>query len=162
MPAAIYAGSFDPPTNGHVWMIHHGVRMFDVLYVAVGENPDKAYTFSLEQRLNMLKEITKDLANIRVISFSNKFLAQFARENKIEFILRGIRSWKDYEFERGMRYINEDIWGGITTVFLMPPRHLCEISSSMVKGLVGPEGWQNIVGQYVPPPVLKVLIEKFS
>jgi pantetheine-phosphate adenylyltransferase len=93
------------------------------------------------------------------MSFSNRYLMDFARSVKATHVLRGIRSGSDYEFERSMRYINGDIEKSICTVFLMPPRDIAEVSSSMVKGLVGPVGWQNIVRKYVPPPVYKRLVK---
>jgi len=74
-------------------------------------------------------------------------------------ILRGIRSESDYEYERTMRNINGDLGSGICTVFLMPPRNIAEVSSSMVKGLVGPKGWQRVVRKYVPEPVYRQLIK---
>jgi phosphopantetheine adenylyltransferase len=71
--------------------------------------------------------------------------------------VRAIRDTRDFEFERGMRHINQDLHPEITTVFLMPPRQIAEVSSSLVKGMVGPEGWQEVVQQYVPAPVFQLL-----
>ncbi|AMC35816.1 pantetheine-phosphate adenylyltransferase [Iodobacter arcticus] len=153
MRKGVYAGSFDPVTNGHLWMIEHGVGMFDEMIVAIGDNPDKSYTFSLAERLAMLRETTAHLPSLRVESFENSFLVNYAREQGANFILRGIREAADYEFERKMRYVNADLAPHIDTVFLMPPREIAEVSSTMVKGLVGPAGWQGVVRQYVPEPV---------
>ncbi|MGB0776141.1 MAG: pantetheine-phosphate adenylyltransferase, partial [Akkermansiaceae bacterium] len=84
-------------------------------------------------------------------------LVDYAHEVKAGYILRGIRSSNDYEYERVMRHINSDMAPGITTTFLMPPRDIAELSSSMVKGLIGPEGWQTTVRRYVPAPVFEAL-----
>jgi pantetheine-phosphate adenylyltransferase len=149
----VYAGSFDPPTLGHLWMIEQGVRLFDRLTVAVGVNPDKKYTFSVEERLEMLRDSVKQFRNLTVTSFSNRYLIHYAQSVGAAYILRGIRSESDYEFERTMRNINGDIDSNICTVFLMPPRGIAEISSSMVRGLIGPVGWQKIVRKYVPDSV---------
>jgi pantetheine-phosphate adenylyltransferase len=149
----VYAGSFDPLTIGHLWMIEQGVTLFDRLIVAVGINPEKHYTFSLEERLDMLRESLKHHRNLSVTSFSNRYLIDYARLIRATHILRGIRSASDYEFERTMRNINGDLNYSICTVFLMPPRDIAEVSSSMVKGLVGPKGWQKVVRKYVPAPV---------
>jgi pantetheine-phosphate adenylyltransferase len=154
----VYAGSFDPLTVGHLWMIEEGTRLFDKLIVAVGVNPDKKYTFALEERLVMLRESTKKFRNVSVSAFSNRYLIHYAQEVRATHILRGIRTESDYEFERTMRNINGDLDAEICTVFLMPPRGIAEVSSSMVRGLIGPVGWQKIVRKYVPEPVYKQLL----
>ncbi|GAA5786256.1 phosphopantetheine adenylyltransferase [Chitiniphilus shinanonensis] len=158
MRRGVYAGSFDPVTNGHLWMIEHGTRLFDEMIVAIGENPDKRYTFSVEERVAMLRETTAHLTNLRVEIFENRFLVDYAREENADYILRGIREAADYEFERKMRYVNADLAPHIDTVFLMPPREIAEISSTMVKGLVGPGNWESVVCQYVPQPVFERLL----
>ena len=151
----VYAGSFDPLTVGHLWMIQEGVNLFDRLIVAVGINPEKRYTFSLAERLSMLRESLKRCRNLSVTSFSNRYLIDYAQSIGATHILRGIRSESDYEYERTMRNINGDLDPGIVSVFLMPPRDIAEVSSSMVKGLVGPKGWQKVVRKYVPEPVYR-------
>lgn len=150
---AVYAGSFDPPTNGHLWMIKQGAKMFDKLIVAIGVNPNKKYTFSVDERIQMLKDSVKGCPNVSIDQFNNKYLVKYAQSVGADFILRGIRNSADFNFEQGMNNINRDINSHINTVFLMPPRELCEISSSFVKGLIGPEGWQTVVSQYIPKPV---------
>jgi len=155
----VYAGSFDPLTVGHLWMIEEGARLFDRLTVAVGVNPDKKYTFPLEDRLTMLRESTTSYLNVSVASFSNRYLIDYAQLVGATHILRGIRTESDYEFERTMRNINGDLGAEICTVFLMPPRGIAEVSSSMVKGLIGPAGWQKIVRKYVPVPVYRRLLK---
>ena len=155
----VYAGSFDPVTVGHLWMVEQGVALFDRLVVAIGINPEKRYTFPLEDRQAMLRETLRRFRNLSVTSFSNLYLINYAQEIGATHILRGIRSESDYEYERTMRNINGDLDSGICTVFLMPPRHIAEVSSSMVKGLVGPKGWKRVVREYVPKPVYRHLIK---
>jgi pantetheine-phosphate adenylyltransferase len=162
MKKAVYAGSFDPITNGHLWMIEEGVKIFDHLVVAIGGNPDKKYTFSLDERFRMLKESIGDRANITVDSFDNQFLVNYAASVGAQYVLRGIRSEADYEYERGMRLINGDLLERVTTVFLMPPREIAEVSSSLVKGLIGPKGWQEIVKRYIPPPVYAGILNRYD
>ncbi len=156
---AVYAGSFDPPTVGHVWMIERGMTIFDRLIVAVGTNPDKRTLFSVEERLAMLRETTQTHDRVNVTSFASRYLIEYAQSVGANFVLRGIRTMTDFEYERAMRHINADLCPDITTVFLMPPRAIAEVSSSMVKGLVGPAGWEELVARYVTPPVLRRLRE---
>lgn len=162
MKRAVYAGSFDPLTNGHLWMVTHGAPLFDELIVAIGENPEKRYLFTLDERLAMLRETIGGIAGVSVTSYQNQYLVHYAESVGADIILRGIRDARDYEFERSMRYINEDLHGGISTVFLIPPREMVEISSSVVKGLIGPRGWQPVVQRYVPVAVYRHLVERFA
>ncbi|MFK7760183.1 MAG: pantetheine-phosphate adenylyltransferase [Phycisphaerales bacterium] len=150
---AVYAGSFDPPTNGHIWMIEQGAHLFDELIVAVAKHPEKEYTFDIDERLGWLSEIAQKHTNVRVASIQNEFLAHYAKRVDARFVIRGIRHEDDYQYERGMRYVNSDLNPDLTTVFLMPPRALCELSSSFVKGMVGPDGWEDVVERYVPRSV---------
>lgn len=155
----VYAGSFDPLTVGHLWMIEQGVALFDELVVAVGINPEKRYSFPLEDRMKMLRDSLRPYRNLAVTSFSNSYLIDYAQEIGATHILRGIRSESDYEYERTMRNINGDLDPGICTVFLMPPRDIAEVSSSMIKGLIGPKGWQRVVRKYVPTPVYQYIVK---
>jgi pantetheine-phosphate adenylyltransferase len=147
---AVYAGSFDPPTNGHVWMIERGAALFQNLIVAVGVNPAKKAAYPLPQRLAWLRMITARFNNVRVAEFGNLFLAAYAKSVGAQYILRGIRSEPDFAYEQTMRHINADMNPTLDTVFLMPPREISEVSSSLVRGVVGPEGWREVVKRYVP------------
>jgi len=162
MRRAVYAGSFDPITNGHLWMVENGSRLFDELIVAIGENPEKKYTFPFDERIRVLRDSAKRIPNVTVSSFENQFLVNYARTVDAHFILRGIRDSRDYEYERGMRHINDDLQSSITTVFLIPPREIAEVSSSLVKGMIGPMGWQDIVRRYVPAPVFDLLVSQYA
>jgi len=159
MKKAVYAGSFDPPTNGHLWMIQRGLEIFDTLIVAVGSNPSKSYTFTIPDRIELLKDSVPSCERLIFDDFDNKYLVDYAESVGAEYILRGIRSAEDYEYERVMRAINGDLKSQIQTVFLMPPREIAEVSSSMVKGLIGPEGWESTVRRYVPEPVFQKLAQ---
>jgi pantetheine-phosphate adenylyltransferase len=156
----IYAGSFDPPTVGHMWMIEQAARLFDGLIVALGVNPEKRSTFSAAERLEMLRLCTARFHNVRIETFTNQYLINYARQKRASFIVRGIRSGTDYEYERVMRNINGDLDSTVGTVFLMPPRDIAEVSSSMVKGLIGPEGWQTMVRPYLPPAAYRQVLRK--
>ncbi len=154
---AVYAGSFDPPTNGHVWMIDQGAHLFDELIIAVAKHPEKEYTFEIDERLGWLEQIAARHTNVKVASIQNEFLARYAKRVDANFVIRGIRHEADYQYERGMRYVNSDLNPDLTSIFLMPPRTLCELSSSFVKGMIGPEGWESVVERYVPESVFERL-----
>lgn len=143
-------------------MVKEGLKLFDELVVSIGINPDKQYTFSLDERLDLLNECFGHPEGLVIDNFENKFLVHYADEKEARFILRGIRTESDYDYERGMRHINSDLKPDITSIFLMPPREIAEVSSSFVKSLIGPEGWHDIVKQYVPAPVYEALLLKFK
>ena len=134
-------------------MIREAQAMFDELVVAIGINPDKQSTYSVAERVAMLEAITDIFPNVRITTFENRFLVNYAHGIDAHFIVRGIRTASDYEYERSMRYINSDLRPSISTVFLMPPREFAEVSSTMVKGMVGPNGWRHMVRRYLPQPV---------
>lgn len=156
---AVYAGSFDPPTNGHLWMISRAQAMFDELVIAIGINPEKRSTYTVEERRDMLQAITREFPNVTVTVFGNRFLVDYADSIGARFVIRGIRTASDYEYERSMRYINSDLQPEITTVILMPPREFAEVSSTMVKGMVGPEGWRDMIRRYLPEPVYRKILK---
>lgn len=162
MRRAVYAGSFDPITLGHLWMIEQGCALFDELIVAIGVNADKRYLFSLEDRMDMLRECTAQFPNVKIASFENLFLVRYAEQAGASFILRGIRNEQDYGYERGMRYVNEELDAKVKSIFLIPPRELVEVSSSFVKGLVGPAGWETVLRKYVPEPVHRRFVQMHS
>ncbi|OSI12601.1 pantetheine-phosphate adenylyltransferase [Neisseria canis] len=155
---AVYAGSFDPPTNGHLWMIRQAQTMFDELIIAIGINPDKKSTYTIAERYAMLEAITQEFPNVRIYSFENRFLVDYAHDVDAKFIVRGIRTASDYEYERTIRYINSDLQPDILTIFLMPPREFAEVSSTMVKGMVGPSGWRQMIRRYVPDAVYEKIL----
>lgn len=131
--------------------------MFDRLIVAIGNNPAKSYSFSVQERLEMLRASTATADHLVIAHFDNRYLVDYARKMGAKYVLRGIRSPHDYEYERVMRHINADMAPEITTVFLMPPRDIAEVSSNMIKSLIGPKGWEETVRRYVPNPVFAKL-----
>lgn len=162
MKKAVYAGTFDPPTNGHLWIIEQASLLFDEVVVAIGVNPDKRTLFSLEERLSMLDEVAKAFPNVSIASFENEYLIHYAIREGAAFIVRGIRNSDDYAYEHTMRNVNYDINPNVLTVFLTPPRHLTDVSSSLVRGLVGPNGWEDLVSHYVPDVVIQHFKKRFQ
>jgi len=159
---AVYAGTFDPMTNGHLWMIEEGALLFKKLYVAIGKNASKQELFSVEERLKMLTLATSHIPNVEVCSFEkNEYLVHFAERMEAAYILRGVRNPSDFAYEQTLRLLNEDIHQKICTVFLMPPRTLAEVSSSTIKLLTGPDGWEEVVQKRVPAAVFEALKAKY-
>jgi len=115
--------------------------------------------FSVVERLLMIQKSANRLSNVQIDSFESQLLVNYAQSVEARFILRGIRSTNDFTYEQGMRNINADINPKIDTVFLLPPRELAEVSSSLVKGLIGPEGWEYLIHKYVPQPVFEKIVE---
>jgi len=165
---AVLAASFDPLTNGHLWMIRTASKLVDELYIGVGTNPGKQYMFTMNERIKMIEQLplkknNVTIATIFVKPFENKYLMDFVDEVNADYIIRGIRNENDYGFERAMMDINNDLFGeGIETIFLMPPRELQSVSSSMVKGLIGYEGWEAAITRFVPPNVSDSIIQKVN
>ena len=143
-------------------MIEQGARLFGTLVVAVGVNSNKRPTFSLGERLQMLKVITKHFKNVKITSYSDEYLVRYALRMKASHVLRGIRSAQDFAYEQTLRHINSDMDKNITTVFLTPPRILGETSSAIVKSMIGPVGWQQVIETMVPKGVAKALPAKFG
>ncbi|MDO8559346.1 MAG: pantetheine-phosphate adenylyltransferase [bacterium] len=156
---AVYAGSFDPLTLGHLWVIEQAAEVFEQLIVAIGTNPQKHCMFSAEERLEMIQKSTAHLRNVQIDSYPNRYLIKYAQSVGARFIIRGIRSEKDYKDERDLGDFNSKIDPSITTIFLIPPQGIADVSSSRVKELIGPEGWEDIMKMYVPDPVLEKLKE---
>ncbi len=150
---ALYPGTFDPPTNGHVDLIIRGSRLFDHLTVAVLVNPVKNPLFTVEERVEMLKEATSSMGNISIATF-NGLMVEFARKQGVSAVLRGIRAISDYEYEFQMALMNRRLAPEIETVFLQPAGRYSFVSSRMVKEVFGVGG--DVTG-LVPPNVLKRL-----
>jgi pantetheine-phosphate adenylyltransferase len=133
---AIYPGTFDPPTNGHLDLIERGSRIFDELIVAILHNPEKGEAlFSLAERRDMLEALTKPFDNVRVDTFGG-LLVDYAMRVKAGAVLRGIRAISDYEYELQMALMNRKLDPALETVFMMPAEAYSYVSSRLVKEIV--------------------------
>ena len=161
MPApliAIYPGSFDPPTNGHLDLIARGSRLVGQLIVAVLENTQKQPLFAVAERVEMLKEATASFTNVEVDSFAG-LLVDYAAHRHAGVILRGIRSISDYEIELQMALLNRRMRPHLETIFLMASEEHSFLSSRMVKEIATLAG---DVSSFVPPAVSKRLHAKLG
>lgn len=155
---AIYPGSFDPITNGHLDVIERGSRLFDRLIVSVLRNESKSPLFSVQERIDMLAETVRPFPNVEVDSFHG-LLADYALKKNAGVILRGIRAISDYENELQMALMNRRLQPGLETAFLLAGEAFSFISSRLVKEVIGLGG--NITG-LVPPLVELRLRQRFS
>jgi len=146
---AIYPGSFDPLTNGHLNLIERGARIFDELVVAILHNPGKTPLFSVEERLEMLRECTVGRTNVRVESFEG-LLVDYARQSKAQVVLRGVRAVSDYEYELQMAWMNRQLDSTLETVFMMPAGAYPYLSSKLVREIASLGG---AISGMVPPSV---------
>ncbi|RJP79952.1 MAG: pantetheine-phosphate adenylyltransferase [Desulfobacteraceae bacterium] len=155
---AIYPGSFDPPTNGHLDIIERGLELFDKVIVSIMCNPAKQSLFTLEERMELLKEITKPFSNIEIDS-SDGLLVDYAVKRNATVILRGMRAVSDFEYEFQMALMNRRLNRDIQTIFLMTGLRWIFISSSIIKEAAR---FGGDVSDMVPPAVCQKLKEKFS
>ncbi len=129
---AIYPGSFDPPTNGHLDLIQRGSLLFDELIVAILRNPDKSPLFSLSDRRRMLEELTAGFKNVSIDTFDG-LTVEYAKKVKAGAMLRGIRALTDYEYELQMAMMNRKLSPNLETVFMMPAEQYSYLSSRLVR-----------------------------
>ena len=138
MKKAIFPGSFDPVTLGHLDIIERGVKLFDELIIAIGVNADKKYMFSLEERKKFIEDSFKDEPKIKVVTYKG-LTVDFCLKNNVDFILRGLRNPADFEFEKAIAHTNRDL-APIETVFLLTAAKTSYISSSIVRYVIRNNG----------------------
>jgi pantetheine-phosphate adenylyltransferase len=153
---AIYPGSFDPPTNGHLDLIERGAKIFDVLIVALLRNSEKQPLFSIEERLAMLRDTTKKWSNVRVDSFEG-LLVDYAVRSGAKVVLRGIRAISDYEYELQMALMNRKLDARLETIFMMPAETYSYLSSRLVREISSLGG---SISALVPEVVERELMNK--
>lgn len=158
MSQAVYAGTFDPPTFGHVDVAARAAQVFDRLTVAVAEDPRKTLLFSTAERLELARSALAGLSNVEVVSFSG-LLVDWARAHGIRTLIRGLRAFSDFEYEFQMALTNRKLAPDVETMFLMPNEDFSYVSSSMVREIAALGG---DVQQFVPPAVAAALQRKLA
>jgi pantetheine-phosphate adenylyltransferase len=154
--SAVYTGTFDPVHHGHLDVIHRCSRLFDRLIVGVGNNPDKKTYFSIDERVQLLREVTAQYPNIEVVKFE-ALAVQFVRNMGARIMVRGLRTLSDMEYEFTMSLMNASLDAEIETVFLMAREEFSHVSSSLLRqiALLGGD-----LSKFLPEPVKNALIAK--
>ena len=158
MRRAIYPGSFDPVTNGHLDVIERARKLFDEVVVAVAHNDEKQPLFPLKERLDLLRKTAGKIDNVRIAEFKG-LLVEFARAEKAGAVIRGLRAVSDFEFEFQMALMNRKLDADVETIFLMPKEEYTYLSSRLVKEIARLGG---DVSSFVPACVVNALSRKFK
>lgn len=153
---AVFPGTFDPITNGHVDLIERAANLFPTIIVAVAENKQKSPAFSVSERTDMVQSVLSHLPNVKILPFDN-LLADFVRDMKANVIIRGLRAVSDFEYELQLANMNRRLDATIETMFLTPAEQFSFISSSLVKEIAALGGK---VESFVPAKVVKALQAK--
>lgn len=163
---AVYAGSFDPITLGHMSVIERAAKLFDNLWIIVANNPDKNYMLTLEERKGLVEEAVREsrssLDHVTIIEGGNVFTVQHAKALGAQYMVRGIRTASDLEYETTLKEVNHDIEPTIETICVFPSRLLSAVSSGLVRGMIGFEEWESQIGTYLPDNVFRYLVRKYS
>jgi pantetheine-phosphate adenylyltransferase len=158
MTVAVYPGTFDPITNGHLDLIQRSLRMFDRLIVAIFDNPMKGPLFTVEERRCLIEEATKGFKNIEIDTF-NTLLVFYARQRQAQVIVRGLRAIADFEYEFQMTLMNRRLDQDVETVFLTPREKYTYVASRLIKEVAA---YGGNVEHLVPPAVVVALQKKLS
>ena len=158
MKLAIYPGSFDPVTYGHIDIIKRSAEIFDELIVAVLDNKAKSPLFSVEERVKMLEEVTKEFPNVKIESFSG-LLIDYAKEKDIHVSIRGLRAITDFDYELQMAQTNRIMAPGVDTIFLATNLEYAYLSSTTVKEVAS---YGGDITKFVPEYVAKAVIAKYQ
>ena len=158
MVKAVFAGSFDPPTNGHLDIIKRTSTLFEKIDVVVSVNPDKKYMFTQDERLSMLKELLKDMENISVHAYEG-LIVNYAKQNNAKVLIRGVRSSNDFSYEFERASMNQNLNPEIETVFLQSREKYAIVKSSSIKELAK---FGGDISRMVPPVVQKALENKYK
>jgi len=158
MKRAIYPGSFDPVTNGHLDVVERACKLFDEVIVSVAHNDEKQPLFSLEERIEFLQQTVSTIDNVQIAHFDG-LLVEFAITQQACAVIRGLRAVSDFEFEFQMALMNRKLQGAVETIFLMPKEEYCYLSSRIIKEIARLGG---DVSKFVPSLVADALAKKFS
>lgn len=158
MIKAVYPGSFDPLSNGHLDIITRASKIMDEIHVVVSYNQNKKSVFTVEERVQMIKMVTKDLKNVYVTSYDG-LVVNYCKNNNIKILIRGLRNYQDYEQEFSLYQFNRGIDSDIETMLMLPSNKHIFVSSSAIKELVS---FDADISLYVPKEIKEIIIEKYK
>lgn len=164
MKKIAFAGSFDPITNGHLWVIEEALQIAEEVVVFIASNSQKVSYFSIEEKKSMIRASLEERgigSRVTIVVLKNEYAAYSALQAGCDYSIRGIRSAADFDYESLIQQTNRDILMGTKTLFVMPPRDLESVSSSFIKSLIGPPGWHWHIKELVSQPVYLALMKKY-
>ncbi|SFU80370.1 pantetheine-phosphate adenylyltransferase [Xenorhabdus koppenhoeferi] len=155
---AIYPGTFDPVTNGHLDIVTRAANMFDHVLLAIANSDRKNPMFNLEERVTLAKEVTAHLENVEVVGFS-ELMVNFAKKQQATILIRGVRSVADFEYECQLANMNRHFMQELESVFLLPSQNLSFVSSSLIKDVARHDG---DISSFLPEPVARAMLQKLG
>ena len=158
MIKAVYPGSFDPLSNGHLDIIKRASKKIDELHIVVSFNIHKKNTFTVSERVEMIKLVTKDLPNVIVTSYDG-LIVNYCKENNIDILIRGLRNYQDYENEFSLYQFNKDINPNVETILMFPSSKNQFVSSSAIRELVS---FNQDISSYVPAEIKDIIVSKYQ
>ena len=158
MIKAVYPGSFDPLSNGHLDIIKRASKKIDELHIVVSFNIHKKSTFTVSERVEMIKLVTKDLPNVIVTSYDG-LIVNYCKENNIDILIRGLRNYQDYENEFSLYQFNKDINPNVETILMFPSSKNQFVSSSAIRELVS---FNQDISSYVPAEIKDIIVSKYQ
>lgn len=164
MKKIAFTGSFDPITKGHLWVVQEGLEIAEKVVLMIAVNPSKKYMFSEKERKDMIYNSLVEYGienRVEIVISRNEYVAQSAMDLDCQYLIRGIRSAVDFDYESLIQKANTEVLGGAKTIFVMPPRDLESVSSSFIKNLVGPVGWHWNIKKFITNAVYDALIKKY-
>jgi len=164
MKKIAFTGSFDPITKGHLWVVQEGLEIAEKVVLMIAVNPEKKYMFTEDERKKMIYQSLVEYGiedKVEIVVSKNEYVAQSAIDFGCDYLIRGIRSAVDFDYESLIQKANTEVLGGAKTIFVMPPRDLESVSSSFIKNLLGPVGWHWNIKKFVSNAVYDALIKKY-
>lgn len=158
MKTAIYPGTFDPLTYGHLDIIERASTLFDKIIVTVAKNPKKSPLFSVEERISMVHDAVKNFLNVSCESFDG-LIVDFAKRSNATVLIRGLRAISDFEYELQMAHVNRKLLNTLVTVILMPGEKYTYLNSTIVKEVAQ---FGGDISAFVPPPIAEKVVAKFK
>lgn len=161
MTKAIYPGTFDPITNGHIDILTRAAKLFDSVDVVVAVNARKSTLFTLEERVALIREVTAELPNVRTVGFEG-LTVEYLRQSGAQVLIRGLRALSDFEYEFQMALMNKKLEAACETVYMMPSERYTYLNSTIIREVARHEGSSAALAEFIPPVVARALQTKLK